>query len=172
MPQTVKTVAAPNGKASECLSSRAPTNAPANIRRMEIARLCHRGLLPPAKEESAANPVIVSVKTVVVKSGWAIFRTVAFLSPIARPVRTMTAYKRVESEGTDPIDASVAPSRNAASHPNAVILHRLLESGANVVARRPPITAPTKNAARAVRERNADNPGTPAKAKPRSTILP
>src|SRR5216684_3822150 len=107
MPQTVKTVAAPNGKASECLSSRAPTNAPAHIRRMEIARLCHRGLLPPAKEESAASPVIVSVKTVVVKSGRAIFRTVAFLRPIAKAVSTMTAYKRVESKGTETIDALV-----------------------------------------------------------------
>jgi hypothetical protein len=65
----------------------------------------------------------------------------------------------------DAMDASVAPSRNRASLPNAIILHRLLESGANVVARRPPINAPTKNAARAVRERNADRAGTPAKSK-------
>src|SRR5207244_4542722 len=101
-----------------------PMNAPANIRRTEIARLCHRGSLPPAKEESAASPVIVSVKTVVVKSGRAIFRTVAFLRPIAKAVSTMTAYKRVESMGTEAIDASVAPSRNRASHPHAVILHR------------------------------------------------
>src|SRR4051794_5172347 len=134
------------------------------MRRMDITRLCHRGSLPPAKEESAASPVIVSVRTVVVKSGRAIFRTVAFLRPIAKAVSTMTAHKRVESKGTEAIDASVAPSRNRASHPNAVILHRLIESGANVVARRPPIAAPTKNAARAARERNADNPGTPAKA--------
>src|ERR1700719_3316801 len=48
---------------------------------------------------------------------------------------------------TAPDTPSVAPSRSTASHPNAVSLHRLLESGANVVARRPPIPAPTKNAA-------------------------
>ena len=125
------------------------------MKRMDITRLCHRGLLPPAKEESAANPVIVSVKTVVVKSGRAIFRTVAFLIPIASAVRIMTAYKRVESEGSEtlPSDANVAPSRNMASLPNAAILQRLLDSGANVVARRPPINTPSKNAARAVRER-------------------
>src|SRR5438270_9366185 len=101
MPQTVKTVATPNGKARECLSSRAPAKAPPNIKRMDNTRRCHRGLLPPAKEESAASPVIVSVKTVVVKSGIAIFRTVEFLRPIARAVRTMTAYERVESKGTE-----------------------------------------------------------------------
>jgi hypothetical protein len=56
--------------------------------------------------------------------------------------------------------------------PKCSHLHRLPESDANVVARRSPITAPTTNAGRAVRERNTDNPGTPAKAKPGSTILP
>jgi hypothetical protein len=62
-------------------------------------RLGHRGLLPPASAESAARPVIVSVSTVVVRSGTPRLRTVAFLTPIASAVRMMTAYSCVELSG-------------------------------------------------------------------------
>ena len=42
---------------------------------------------PPASGESAARPVIVRVRTVVVKSGTPSLRTTAFRMPMARPVR-------------------------------------------------------------------------------------
>jgi hypothetical protein len=60
-------------------------------------RLRHLGLVPPANDESAASPVTVSVKTVVVKSGTASFLTVAFRTPIARAVRRIIAYVRNSS---------------------------------------------------------------------------
>jgi len=44
-----------------------------------------------ASEESAPMPVIVSVRTVVVRSGIASFRTAAFRVPIASAVRVMRA---------------------------------------------------------------------------------
>ncbi len=46
-----------------------------------------------------------------------------------------------------------------------VILQGLIESGASVVARRPPVNAPTENAASAVRERHRESPGAHAAAK-------
>ena len=51
-----------------------------------------RGLLPPAKDESAAKPVNVSVGTVVLISATRSCRTVAFLSPIDNAVKTIIAY--------------------------------------------------------------------------------
>ena len=57
---------------------------------MAAPRLCQRGLSPPARLESAANPAIVNVSTVVVKSGIASFRTTELRSPIATAVRAMT----------------------------------------------------------------------------------
>lgn len=85
--QIDKNVASANGTVSERCTSSAPTPAPKNISRTDTSRLCQRGLVPPASAESAASPVIVSVSTVVVKSGTPIFRTVAFLTPIAKAVK-------------------------------------------------------------------------------------
>src|SRR5260370_13807388 len=65
----------PSETATECLSIRPPMIAPANIASRDAQRLCHRGLLPPARDESAANPVIVCVRTVVVGSGMPSLRT-------------------------------------------------------------------------------------------------
>jgi hypothetical protein len=67
-----------------------PTAAPANISSTEATRLRHRGLVPPASEESAAKPIIVRVKTAVVRSGTPSLRVVAFLNPIARAVSPIT----------------------------------------------------------------------------------
>jgi hypothetical protein len=53
---------------SECFSKKAPEAAPTNMLPTAPMRLCHRGLLPDTREESAANPVIVNVNTVVVRS--------------------------------------------------------------------------------------------------------
>jgi hypothetical protein len=54
----------------------------------------HRGLAPPASEESEAMPVTVRVRTVVVRSGTASFLTTALRTPIARARRTINPYVR------------------------------------------------------------------------------
>src|SRR5260370_25875840 len=71
-------------------SIRLPAAAPTNIASTEATRLRHRGLVPPARDESAARPVIVNVRTVVVKSATPSLRTVAFLNPMASAVTPMT----------------------------------------------------------------------------------
>jgi len=52
----------------------APNAAPKNIAATDASLLANLGLLPFASEESAPMPVIVSVRTVVVRSGIASFR--------------------------------------------------------------------------------------------------
>jgi hypothetical protein len=63
----------------------APIAAPKNIARTDSTLLANLGLLPLAIEESAPMPVIVSVRTVVVKSGIASLRTAAFRVPSRAP---------------------------------------------------------------------------------------
>lgn len=58
----------------------APATAPPSIAKIAAQRRCHRRLLPPAKDESAASPAIVRVRTVVVKSGTPSFRTTAVIA--------------------------------------------------------------------------------------------
>jgi hypothetical protein len=53
----------------------APNAAPKNIAMTDSTLLANLGLLPFASEESAPMPVIVNVRTVVVRSGIASFRT-------------------------------------------------------------------------------------------------
>ena len=69
----------------------APKAAPKNIAETDPSLLANLGLLPFAIEESAAIPVIVRVRTVVVRSGIASFRTAAFRVPIASAIRTIRA---------------------------------------------------------------------------------
>ena len=69
----------------------APEAAPKRIAKTEEILLNNLGLLPFASEESAAMPVMVNVKTVVVRSGIASFRTAAFRVPIASAVRAIRA---------------------------------------------------------------------------------
>lgn len=52
----------------------APNTASKNIAKTDSTRLASLGLLPFAIEESAAMPVIVSVRIVVVRLGIATFR--------------------------------------------------------------------------------------------------
>jgi len=59
----------------------APKAAPKNIAATDPSLLANLGLVPFAMEESAAIPVTVSVRTVVVKSGIASFRTAALRVP-------------------------------------------------------------------------------------------
>src|SRR6266850_6777615 len=90
--QIDKSVAVANGHTSERLSNSVPIAAPKNISRTARIRRRHRGLVPPANLESAARPVMVRVRTVVVRSAIAILRTVAFRIPIAHAVSTMIEY--------------------------------------------------------------------------------
>ena len=69
----------------------APSAAPKNIAATDATLLANLGLLPFASEESAPMPVIVSVRTVVVRSGIASLRTAAFRVPIASAVKAIKA---------------------------------------------------------------------------------
>src|SRR5258707_11869093 len=69
----------------------APNAAPTNIAATDATLLANLGLLPFAVEESAPMPVIVRVRTDVVRSGIASFRKAAFRVPIASTVRAMRA---------------------------------------------------------------------------------
>ena len=69
----------------------APNAAPKNIVATDATLLANLGLLPFASDESAPMPVIVSVRTVVVRSGIASFRTAAFRVPMATAVNAIKA---------------------------------------------------------------------------------
>ena len=74
----------------QCMTT-APSAAPKNIAATDATLLANLGLSPFASEESAPMPVIVSVRTVVVRSGIASFRTAAFRVPIASAVKVIRA---------------------------------------------------------------------------------
>ena len=77
----VRATARASAANTDRLMSSAPTAAPANIARTAASLRCQRGLLPPAKEESAARPVMVSVNTVVVRSATPSFGRLHFSCP-------------------------------------------------------------------------------------------
>ena len=172
--QIDKNVAVARGNTNECLSSRVPIAAPKNISRTARRRRRHRGLVPPASFESAPRPVMVKVRTVVVRSGIAILRTVAFRIPIAHAVSTMIEYdwNKLPDESRKLIAARVATNNKADSMIRAVVIQFGLTSSERRVAARPPITAPMKNAPSAVSERGIESPGAPATANPRKTTFP
>src|SRR5207244_11610521 len=87
-----KTQLTTSGSTSDCRTRSAPTAAPRNMLSRDAQRRAARGLTPPASVESAARPVSVNVRTVVVRSGSAMVRTVAFRTPMASAVSTMTPY--------------------------------------------------------------------------------
>jgi|GEM_PF-5407815 len=62
-----------------------------NIAATDATLLANLRLLPFANEESAPMPVIVNVRTVVVRSGIASLRTAAFRVPIASAVKAIKA---------------------------------------------------------------------------------
>lgn len=72
----------------------APNAAPKNIEATDATLLASLGLLPFPSEESAPMPVIVNVRSVVVRSGMASFRTAAFCVPIASAVKSIRAIRR------------------------------------------------------------------------------
>jgi hypothetical protein len=82
-------------------------------------------LVPPAKNESAASPVIVRVKTVVVRSGTPSLRVVAFLNPMARAVSPITPKRGKEllSPGLLNVsEARAAPINNNPSMQKALLV--------------------------------------------------
>ena len=72
-------------------TSRAPASAPRNIAATEIRRRAAWAPVAPAIGLSAAMPVMVSVSTVVVRSGTASLRAVAFCAPVASESATIRA---------------------------------------------------------------------------------
>ncbi len=62
----------------------APVTAPASIAATAVVLRPAPRLSPPARLESAARPVSVIVRTVVVRSGTASRRIVAFRTPMAK----------------------------------------------------------------------------------------
>lgn len=69
----------------------APNAAPTNMAATDAILLASLGLFPFASEESPPIPVMVSVRTVVVRSGIPSFRIAAFRVPIARAVKAIRA---------------------------------------------------------------------------------
>src|SRR5438034_6679108 len=172
--QIDKSVAVAKGNTNERLSSSVPIAAPKNISRTARSRRPHRGLVPPANLESAARPVMVRVRTVVVRSGIAILRTVAFRIPIAHAVSTMIEYNwnELPDESRKLIAARVAASNKADSRLRAVVIQLGVKTSERRVATRPPIKAPMRNATSAVSERVIESPGAPATANARKTTFP
>ena len=172
--QIDKSVAVANGHTNERLSSRVPIAAPKNISTTARSRRRHRGLVPPASVESAARPVMVRVRTVVVRSGIAILRTVAFRIPIAHAVSNMIEYNCTElpDELRKLKAASVETSNKTDSMIRAVVIQFGLTRSERRVAARPPIKAPIRNAMSAVSERVIESPGAPATANARKTTFP
>src|SRR6476660_6888492 len=74
----------------KCMTT-APNAAPKNIVATDATLLANLGLVPFASAESAPMPVIVNVRTVVVRSGIDSFRTAAFRVPIASAVKAIRA---------------------------------------------------------------------------------
>ena len=77
VPPRISAPATASGTASPYRTSTAPSAAPSKIATTAAIRRAQLGLLPPASVESAARPVIVSVSTVVVRSGTFNWRIVA-----------------------------------------------------------------------------------------------
>src|SRR5258707_10877299 len=112
---------------------------------MAAARLPHRGLLPPARLESAANPTMVSVSTVVVRSGTPSFRTTALRSPITTAVKAMTRaiLSLLSSYGArNPIETADATHRRMVSTARAWTGVEPGSCGFIVLVIHPPSTAP------------------------------
>src|SRR6266566_4965015 len=153
----------------------APNAAPKNIATTDPTLLANLGLLPFAIEESAAMPVIVSVRTVVVRSGIASFRTAALRVPIASAVKAIRAngWKECSSKlPRYPMPQNDAANRKATSSRNACAANRICASALARAMIRPPNIAPTRNDKSAVDERAMDSPDTCAVANARSTMFP
>src|SRR5258708_6927802 len=117
-----------------------------------------RGLLSPARAESAAKPAIVSVNTVVVRSATPSFRTTAFRRPIAIAVEATTpsSIAALVSFGLPALkEIAAATKRSAAS------TSRPLTVDWRGFRRRPilpPATAPSIKQKRAITDLERESP--------------
>src|SRR6266568_3119908 len=81
----------------------APASAPTNIARIDSTRRPLRAPFPAVRDESAARPVIVNVRTVVVRPGTPSFRTVALRTPSRTPYKSQG-----QSEGAEKLMVGAA----------------------------------------------------------------
>src|SRR4030095_17111763 len=142
---------AARGATTPYRNSIAPVAAPANIVTIDVSLVFHRGLVPPAREESEAKPVTVSVSTVVVMSGTASFLTTALRTPIATAVRTMRPYAAFEVISCLlPVMTAkhAATSSSAAAMEIAFFNRRACVQPEWRTLKRPPQTAPAMNDSR------------------------
>jgi hypothetical protein len=179
--RAITTAAASTGSATSTRNNNAPTNAPAAINPTAATRRPARGLRPPASQESAASPVKVRVSTVVVTSGTARRRTVAFCNPNPAASRPITTYRRAPPPSTGrPTAATPATATNPSSPTSAIMTQRRrTNAGTSApagptrrLASRPPAAAPTRNTTSDTVGASTGNPCAPVAPKANSTTLP
>jgi hypothetical protein len=129
----------------------APIAAPKNIDTVAIVRRPRRGFVPPARPESAAKPVSVRVSTVVVRSGTASGRAVAFCRPMAMESVAMITY-RPTSAGTMVTKVTASAKDVSKFSITSVAANSRPRWAPCQAASRPPASAPNKKAAIAVSE--------------------
>jgi hypothetical protein len=127
---------------------------------------------PPASCESAALPVGVSVRTVVVRSGTASLPAVAFWTPIARASRMISTYRLSEPTWFPAVAATrIALVKRRSWMPVAArswCRRRLPTRAAN----RPATMPPGRKQAMATGEPMTERPLAPPAEKPRKTTCP
>ena len=99
-------------------------------------------------------------------------RTVAFLTPMATAVSTITPYAVKSTARAPAAAASAAANSSTASTAKAVATQRCCGPVARRAASLPPAIAPARNAPRETAERGIESPGAPAMAKARNTTFP
>src|ERR1700722_18106743 len=152
------------GTVSEKRSSAAPAAAPASMETTPAQRRRQRGLLSPARVESAAKPAIVRVNTVVVRSATPSFRTIAVRRPIAIAIEATTALSIATFK-----ENAAATKSNTASASRPLILDW------RGVRRRPilpPTTAPSIKQKSAITDFVREIPDAPPSLNPIRTMLP
>jgi hypothetical protein len=159
----------------------APTSAPVATSPTAATRRPARGLWPPASQESAASPVRVWMRTVVVMSGTARRWTVAFWSPIAAASNAIITYRRAPPPPTGGPSARTPATATGRSSSSSVTVSQRRRTGAAtwapagptmLLASRPPAVAPTRNTASDTLGASTGNPCAPAAPKASSTTLP
>lgn len=147
-----------------------PPTAPANIVVTASSRRTTEFFFPP--RASAARPVKVIVKTVVVRSGTARLRAAAFCMPIA--IATTPAIAIFDPP--DKADAWTCATPTAMSIKNnsakTMVRRSLPRSDTLRETTVPPTKAPSRNPASADSDAESEKPRAPANAKPTKTILP
>jgi hypothetical protein len=127
---------------------------------------------PPPSRLSAASPVTVSVSTVVVRSGTAILRTVAFCRPNANAsIAINHARPLPDPVGSAQLAPAAAASRMAPCAANTIGAHNRARPD-QIRPAAPPVNAPAMNPANATAAISAERPDAGSAAKPKNTTLP